>query len=316
LLTDSGIPEKILPIELRPVIPVYAVIGEALFGERLLQAYFEKPALQFKEKSMSASIKLFVIFGVLLSIWAIPQTACAQRYLTEFVGSTRMVSGPATNFDLNSNLEFIEQDNRRVEGFFSYIEQGDPLDPQVLAAQGTLAASGNCNVQLVANSVSGALKLVEQTFDANSFGLFGQVTITQSGNGGVLPAGKSVANLAVLQPVADAEIVSPRNWRVVLRSNQNGVVSEITKELDFVDANQTVHGILGRAGDPAAFDITASASDKWFYMVGTNANGFIKLRGAVEFDEFGTVTGYVGTFELLDSNGRVSDQGTAVGTTN
>ncbi len=147
---------------------------------------------------MSASIKSFVLLGFLLTVCATPQSASAQRYLSEFVGNTRVVSGPATNFNLDSNLEFIEQANRRVEGFFSYVEQGDLLGPQVLAAQGTLAASGNCNVKMVANSVSGNLKLVEQTFDTNSFGLFGRVTITQSGNGGVLRAGKSIGNLAVV----------------------------------------------------------------------------------------------------------------------
>ena len=233
---------------------------------------------------MFVTSKSVVLSVALISLAIGVKTANAQRYLSEFVGSTRVVSGLAANFSLDTNLEFVEQQNRRVDGSFfimPYIEN-DPLrQPQVLSANGTLAASGNCNVKIEASSTSGSLRLVEETFDVNSFALFGSVTINESSNAGALPRGKSVGNVALLRPVADALIISPRDRILSFHSDLTGKVSESVLTIDSMN-NGLVRGLLGLVAADA-WDVTASASERWFYLVGETRPVLSSCVGALSW---------------------------------
>ncbi len=232
----------------------------------------------------------------------------AQRYLTELVGTTRIIDGTSNAIPaLPSLLNFEVLENRQVDGTFSFVNPAN-LRSSNLLATGTLAASGNCNVQLQSIAVTGGLKLAESEFDAASFALLGKVTITEAATGGTLPRGKHVGNLGVLRPIDGALIISTRD-KSVRMAGAFAVVNHEELVFSGLDTNFTATGRLGRSDDPAGFDVTLSSSDRWTYLVGVNADGFLVARGAAELDNNGVVTAFRGEFQLLDSSSRVLDFG-------
>jgi hypothetical protein len=233
----------------------------------------------------------------------------AQRYLTEFVGTTSIKDGTSNAIpSLPSFLDFDVLENRQVDGTFSFINPANLRSASMLAA-GTLADSGNCNVQLQSSTVSGGLKLAESEFDTASFALLGRVTITQATTGGALPKGKHIGNLGVLRPIEDALFISTRDKTVSIVGNF-GVWNHEDLVISGLDENFTASGRLGRSDDPAGFDVTLSSSDRWTYLVGVNEDGFLVARGAAELDSSGMVTAFRGEFQLLDSSSRLLDFGT------
>ncbi len=245
---------------------------------------------------------------VLIALAVLPVPSFAQRYLSEFVGTTSIKDGTSHLVpSLPSLLNFDILENRQVDGTFSFSNPVNLRSTTLLAA-GTLAASGNCNVQLQASTASGGLKLAESEFDAESFALLGKVTLTQATTGGALPKGKHLGNLGVLRPIEDALFISTSDKTARL-DGALGVVNHEDLVISGFDANRTATGRLGRADDPDGFDVTLSSSDRWTYLVGVNQNGFLVARGAAELDGSGTVTAFQGEFQLLDSASRVLDVG-------
>lgn len=246
---------------------------------------------------------------VLIALTAWPVPAGAQRYLSEFVGTISIKDGTSAAIPaLPSLLDFEILENRQVDGTFSFFNPANLRTANLLAA-GTLAASGNCNVQLQSSAATGGLKLAESEFDADSFALLGKVTVTQATTDGALPKGKHAGNLGVLRPVEDALFISTSEKAARLVSALGGVITDDLTISGF-DANFTASGRLGRSNDPAGFDITLSSSDRWTYLVGVNRNGFLVARGAAERDGSGAVIAFRGEFQLLDSSSRPIDFGT------
>ncbi len=159
----------------------------------------------------------FLFTGVLFLVSAVP--AFGQRYLSEFVGTTTLKSSIAS-VQLSSNLEFDTLDNRRLQGAFS-LRNATTSTSDALSVAGTLARSGNCNVQVQNATTSGGLNLVEIPFDDNSFALIGNANANVSSNK-VVAVGKYRGTTAVMRPVVDPILLASPIMVIAVNSQVTG----------------------------------------------------------------------------------------------
>lgn len=255
---------------------------------------------------MFRSSVLFVV--AIFSILVGPRMVNAQRYLSEFVGSSTLKSTIATAV-LPANLVFDVQDNRRVQGVFS-IANNTGLSVDSLVANGTLANNGNCNVQLQNTISTGGLNLIEIPFDDQSFALVGKVSVTY-GAVSVLSRGKYTGGMAVLLPVAQPILASNANIAVmVTRSSLTGTTSSHGLEITRMDDTLAVGGRFTNIGDLSGFNFTLSASPRWAYLVGEDGNSFIAIRAPASLTLTGQLAGFRGDYQIVNASGKLLDFGT------
>lgn len=259
---------------------------------------------------MSLLRHLGQIFVLHLSMLLCSPSLFAQRYLTEFVGTSTFRS--STNaVQLSTNLAFDSLDNRRLDGLVSL---GNSINSKtdLFAVQGTLANSGNCNVQLRNATTSGGLNLVEIPFDDNSFALIGNSNANING-GSLLAVGKYRGTTAVMRPVADPVLVADSIMVIAVSSLISGQQSlhrlTFTEMLDSLSFS----GRLAEAGLLSGFNLTVSANSRWTYIVGENGNLFLAMRVASILDDRGLLDGFSGQFQLYDAGGKLQDFGPIVG---
>ena len=239
------------------------------------------------------------------------RSALAQRYLSEFVGTSTIKSSVATT-QLASKLEFQELANRRLEGTFSVADRLN-LASVLFSVNGTLAASGNCNVQLLKTNTSGGLNLVEIPFDDSSFALIGKINLSYN-SASLLSAGKYSGTVAVVRPVADAIPIRASNIGVIAVESQltrNAAVHGLL--LTGQDKSMAVTGSLLGAGLLSGFQLTISSSARWTYLAGQNGSRFLVTRASARMNSSNELNGFLGEYGLYDAAGKVLDFGTIAG---
>ena len=257
------------------------------------------------------NLVLKCLVGV-VAFLAIPSSSVyAQRYLSEFVGTSTLKSSVSTA-QVSSQLEFTELVNRRLEGSFSVSDRLQ-LGSDQFSVSGTLASSGNCNVQLQKTNSSGGLNLVEIPFDDSSFALIGKVNVTYNAPS-VLNAGRYTGALAVVRPVADpVPIRTSELGGMVIESDVTKAISSHGLALTSQDSSLAVTGSLLGTGLLANYQVSISSSSRWTYIVGQNGSRFLAARVPTSLTTSGGLDGFVGDYGIYDSSGRLVDFGTIAG---
>lgn len=127
------------------------------------------------------ALRFIAVLFLLTFLSANFQSASAQRYLTEFVGLSR-VDFSRASVALPSSLEFDELvQGRRLGGNFFSLERNDlgASEQELSSLNGVLETSGKCRVQLNALNNRGTLSLFEKNFDTDIFALVGTISVEQ-----------------------------------------------------------------------------------------------------------------------------------------
>lgn len=244
-----------------------------------------------------------------LAITLSSPTLFAQRYLTEFVGTSTLRSSTSA-VQLSTNLAFESLDNRRLDGLVSLSNAIDST-ADLFAVQGTLANSGNCNVQLRNASTSGGLNLVEIPFDDNSFALIGNLN-ANIGDDKLLAVGKYGGTTAVMRPVADPVLVADSIMVIAVSSLVTGERSDHLLTLTEMLDSLSFSGRLTQAGLLIGFNLTVSANTRWTYVVGENGRRFLAMRVNTILNDRGLLEGFSGQYQLYEATGKLLDLGQIV----
>lgn len=252
-----------------------------------------------------------IVFGLAIcSCFA--QPLWAQRYLSEFVGTSALNSATSTA-NLSARLEFDVQFNRVVDGTFSL---GDTLSAanDNFNALGFLLPQDKCNVILQKSGTAGGLRFIEIPFDANSFALIGRVNVTYTRSSAVLRAGRYNGSAAVVQPVADGVPILPENLaQVGAISDLTGARATHSFDITRQYSSRAVDGTLSGAGLLSGFKLTISASPRWTYIVGHNDNRFLAMRVASLVNADNELDEFAGDYAMFDERGQLIDLGAIVG---
>jgi hypothetical protein len=251
-----------------------------------------------------------VVAGLALAGWP-ASPVLAQRYLTEFVGTSRVTAG-ARLVTLPSALNFELEDNRRVGGQFSYIEQDNlgGFEIESLSATATLAANGNCLVKLTDTTNAGALRLRETSFDENTFSLIGTIAVDRDGGQVVLDPQGFQGAAGFLRPLADAVPVRIGVREARLVSALDGSATLAAWNIEDRGLHLTATGHFGDLRNPQAYDLVATVSDTWIYGTGVGSTSFLTLRAKAQRNSQNVIIGYEGEYEVGTIDGKMIDAGT------
>ncbi len=245
--------------------------------------------------------------SVLVALLSQSSPLWAQRYLSEFVGSCTLQSS-ATTARVTNVLSFTELDNRRVAGSLALV---NPLTLgfDQLDVSGTLANSGNCNVQLRSSTLTGALNLIEIPFDAMSFALIGRVSISD-GTSNTRASGGYSGGIAVVRPVANPVIIRSSNiGSMMLQSKASGITFFHSLAIARINPSPAIMGGVVGSGPLQGFSFTLSASPSWTYMVGENGTSFVAFRAQSQLNLAGELEGFHGEYMVFNASGKVLDSG-------
>lgn len=250
-----------------------------------------------------------IAIALLLLACGMPQ-AWGQRYLSEFVGSTTLKSSTVTS-QLSTNLEFETLDNRRLQGGFS-LRNASTTNNDLFSVAGTLAQSGNCNVQVQNATTSGGLNLVEVPFDDTSFALIGNANANIASNR-LLSIGKYRGTTAVMRPVADPVLVASPIMVIAVNSQVTGERSTHQFEVKDMFDSLAVTGRVSQTGILNGFNLSLSANSRWTYVVGENGSRFLAMRVKSITDGTSNLVGFSGTYSIFDASGKLLDSGAISG---
>ncbi|MEQ1828761.1 MAG: hypothetical protein ABL921_22550 [Pirellula sp.] len=249
-------------------------------------------------------ISVHCAVGTLLLLSTAP-TLYAQRYLTEFVGTSN-VRGTTGSFALPSNLAFDVLDGQRVAGDFAFMEtsQTGLVEVEAFSAVAVVTQNGRCIAQLDANRTGGSLRLFEANFDANVFALVGSVEFERDPGSVSLSTGRLKGFGGYLQPVI-GPIKIPLGLGTALR--QSAVTGKSSEHPWIVGETREFGTAVGFFD---TYEIVLSASPKWLYIVGVSEGIFFTSRAAVILDSKGNMIGAKGDYIEQDSNRKILDTGT------
>lgn len=240
------------------------------------------------------------------------QPASAQRYLTEFVGLSR-VNVSRASVVLPSSLQFDELiAGRRLGGNFSYLERNGlgATEQELFSLNGVLETSGKCRVQLNALNNRGALSLFEKNFDIDIFALVGTISVEQDLGAISLSRSGFAGNSGFLRPVLSAIDIPGGGRDFVLKSSVTGESQTHRWNVAETGLNKSIVGVLERSG-AVTFDIVASAGTDWLYVVGVGPSSFLTLKVAVTRTPSGALASAKGSYSIVDSRARTLDSGVA-----
>lgn len=232
----------------------------------------------------------------------------AQRYLSEFVGSTKVV-GSAGVVALDTNLSFDLLDRRSLDGAFSFqeVDTLGNVETALFTVSATLAASGQCPARL-SGDTTGKLQLDEYAFDASSFVLYGRFEVDSDPGLVKVGTGKLSGPTAMLNPPVD--FLSFAGDSGTLELVGRATDSSYDLVLDGLDETGSNRGEALDAKGSSAWAVVLSANAKWLYLVATGESSVLMGRGAVSLDASGSASSASGSWEQLTDTGKVLDAGT------
>lgn len=245
---------------------------------------------------------------MILSLALLSTPAHAQRYLTEFVGTTQ-VATTAGHVAIDTTLSFTSQTNRSLGGSFQLVEtdlRGN-TELELFSVEATLASSGQCPARFSSRDTSGHLQLDEYVFDTNAFALYGSFDLASDVGSVKLADGRLSGPTAYLNPPADfLDLPSPIGSLELVGTDGR---ESLTVELGDVGTNGAARGVA--FSDVAdVYDVVFSANSRWFYVLAVAEDGMVFGRGAVTLDRYGLPVYASGSFEELTETGKVLDEGT------
>ena len=259
-----------------------------------------------------ASVRCIALLTLAILLSGTIQPANAQRYLTEFVGLTRVNVSRGTAV-LPSSLEFDELvAGRRLAGNFSFVQQDSfgAQEEELFSLHGVVETSGKCRVQLDAPDNRGSLSLFEKNFDVDIFALVGTFAVGKDLGAVSLSRSGLIGTSAFLRPVFSGIGIPSGTRTLVLRSSKTGVVQPLAWREIVQGANNTISGLLENAGGAIAFDFVASAGSDWLYVTGVGPTSFITIKAAVAQTTGGALLSATGDYSIVDTRARTLDSGT------
>ena len=244
------------------------------------------------------------VFGMLLLLSS-ASPLCAQRYLSEFVGTSN-VRGTTGSFNLPSSLSFDLLNGKRAFGDFAFLETSrtGQVEVEAFSAVAVVTQNGRCLAQLDAARTGGSLRLFEANFDVNVFALVGSVEFDRDPGSVKLSPGKLKGFGGYLQPVVDPIAIPHGLSKALIESN----VTRQKSEHPWIVAETREFGTAVGVFD--TYDIVLSASSRWLYIVGVSDGIFFTSRAAVILDSKGKMIGAKGDYIEQDSNRTILDRGT------
>lgn len=243
---------------------------------------------------------------MILTLLLVPD-AHAQRYLSEFVGTSRVTTASGV-LAIDSNLTFTDQLNRSLGGNL-VLQETDVLgnqETELFSVTATLAASGQCPAKLSNSTSSGSLQLDEFTFDANVFALYGRFDFSTDGGQVRVDSKRVTGPAAYLQPPADFLALASREGSLVLSGADGDETLDVA--VDEVGRDGTARGVAS-SGRDIPYDLVLSSNSRWFYLLAVGTDSVVVGRGAVELDRAGLPAYASGSFSELSSEGKTLDEG-------
>ena len=263
---------------------------------------------------MVSSSQLFPTKILLCALWLLSAAprAEAQRYLSEFVGVSR-VTANRTQLALPSNFTIDTLDVRRLGGSFSYLQEGvgGQVEEDAFKVSGVVETSGKCRAQLDAPNNRGTLSLFEANFDPEIFALVGTFSVEKDLGLVSLSRSGLIGTSAFLRPALSPVPVPLALSSISLKSSRTGATQNSIWAITESRPNESVGGAIQTPSGANLFNIVASASNEWLYAVGTGSASFFTLRAAVQLDSRGNVVSAVGPYRIVDERARTLDEGTA-----
>lgn len=256
---------------------------------------------------MSHLFKLLFLL-LLTALGAAP--AHAQRYLSEFVGTSRVTVGREI-VPLDVNMQFDASQGVRLGGSFSFVETSPrtlQTEVETYASGALLLADGSCPTRVWQTGSSGFLRLVEHSFDVNSFALVGTLDLSADPGAVRLTSGRLAGPMAYLNPPADALAFPWTFGDLGLVGATSSRSYDVTLEAQ--DVTGTARGLLADARGAVPWDVMVAANGVWFYLVGVGDGSFLVARGAVQLDARGTPIGATGRYDEVTAANKVIDTGT------
>lgn len=251
-----------------------------------------------------------ILPAVLLLLTALTGSpAWAQRYLSEFVGTSQIAVG-RTFTAIDTQMDFVNQSGVRLAGDFSFTEVDTlgNVEVETYSSGAQLLPNGTCPTRVWQPASSGFLRLTEHPFDGSSFALVGTVDLTNDPGAVRLTTSRLRGPMGFLNPPVDALPVDATEGSLHLTGGLSA--ESYTVALRAQEATGAVRGaLLTRRGDEP-YEIIIASGPTWFYLVGVGVDTFIVGRGRVVVDATGAVIAAAGDYELVNSADKALDAGT------